>query len=362
MSSEETELILQSASEVSKQLDSTSEEQGIFPKNNLQKLAEQGFMSILVPKPYGMGLPARVFVDVVKTIAKASPSTAWVYVTHVAATIAFSTFASQSLKDKYLKDLAEGKLLIGAAGTESVGGAINAVLNTTAELKGDKYVMNGTKTFITGAGEMDLYLIISKVQGAQKPQVFLLDKSQVKVGQKFASLGMKGISWGELIIENAEIPKENLIVDDSVKFLGVLGRVGMLGASAIAYGLAEGAFEEALNHVKNRKLGQNTLSSFEGVQIYLAEMSAKVEAMKQLLYYAADQYSTQNPLPAILKARIFNTETALDVIDKALRITGAHGFSNALKLEKYYRDVRATMLHFQTLEISKKVLGGLLAS
>ncbi|BFH74172.1 acyl-CoA dehydrogenase family protein [Sulfurisphaera javensis] len=358
--SEEAELIVQSASEISKQLDSTSEEQGIFPTKNLELLAQQGFMGILVPKPYGLGLPAKVFVDIVKTIAKASPSTAWIYVTHVASTIALNTFANSQLKDKYMKDLVEGKLLIGAAGTESVGGAINAVLNTMAELKGDKYVINGTKTFITGAGKLDLYLLISKVQGAQKPGVFLLEKSQIKEGQKFVSLGMKGISWGELIIENAEVPKEYMIVDDAVKFLGVLGRVGMLGASAIAYGLAEGAYEEALNHVKNRKLGQNTLSSFEGVQIYLAEMSAKVEAMKQMVYNAADQYSSQNPLPAILKARIFNTETALEVIDKALRITGGHGFSNALKIEKYYRDVRATMLHFQTLEISKKVLGGLL--
>lgn len=360
--SEESELILQTVNEISKQLDGTSEEQGTFPTKNLQLIAQQGLMGILVPKPYGLSLPAKVFVDVVKTIAKASPSTAWLYVTHVASTIAFNTFANQQLKEKYMKDLVEGKILIGAAGTESVGGAINAVLNTTAELKGDKYVINGSKTFITGAGQLDLYLVISKITGAQKPGVFLLEKTQAKAGQKFVSLGMKGISWGELIVENAEVSKDNLIVDDSVKFLGVLGRVGMLGASAIAYGLAEGALEEALNHTKNRKLGQNTLTSFEGVQIYLAEMSAKVEAMKQMVYNAADQYSSQNPLPAILKARIFNTETAIEVIDKALRITGGHGFSNALKIEKYYRDVRATMLHFQTLEISKKVLGGLLVS
>ncbi|BFI74278.1 acyl-CoA dehydrogenase family protein [Sulfurisphaera ohwakuensis] len=355
--SEEAELIIQSANELSKQLDSTSEEQGIFPRKNLELLAQQGFMGILIPKPYGLELPAKTFVDVVKTLAKASPSTAWLYVTHVASTIALHAFANQQVKDKYMKDLVEGKLLIGAAGTESVGGAINAVLNTTAELKGDKYVINGSKTFITGAGELDLYLLISKIQGQQKPGVFLLEKNQVKSGQKFTSLGMKGISWGELIIENAEVPKDYMIIDDAVKFLGVLGRIGMLGVSAIAYGLAEGAFEEALNHVKNRKLGQNTLASFEGVQIYLAEMAAKVEALKQMVYQAAEQSTS---LPAVLKARIFNTETALEVIDKALRITGGHGFSNALKIEKYYRDVRATMLHFQTLELSKKVLGGLL--
>ncbi|MDT7876448.1 MAG: acyl-CoA dehydrogenase family protein [Sulfolobaceae archaeon] len=360
--SEESELIVQSASEVAKQLDTTSEEQGIFVRKNLELLAQQGFMGILIPKPYGMGLPARVFVDVVKTIAKASPSTAWLYVTHVASTMAFNTFASQQLKDKYMKDLVEGKLLIGAAGTESVGGAINAEFKTNAELKGDKYVINGSKTFITGAGELDLYLIITKITGNPKPGVILVDKSKVKVGQRFTSLGMKGISWGELVLENVEVPKENFIVDDFTKFLGVLGRVGMLGVSAISVGLAEGAFEEALTHVKSRKLGQNTLSLFEGVQIYLAEMSAKVEAMKQLLYYAADQFSSQNPLPAVLKARVFITENALDVIDKAMRITGGHGFSSLLKLEKYYRDARAPMLHFQTLEVSKKVLAGILLS
>lgn len=91
-------------------------------------------------------------------------------------------------------------------------------------------------------------------------------------------------------------------------------------------------------------------------------MSAKVEAIRQIVYYASEQYSSQNPMPAILKTRIFTTETALEVIDKALRVTGGHGFSNALKIEKYYRDLRATMLHFQTLEISKKVLRGLLSS
>lgn len=100
--SEETELVLQSANEISKHLDTTSEEQGTFPRNNLNLLAEQGFMGILIPKPYGMGLPAKMFVDVVKTIAKASPSTAWLYVTHVAASIAFNTFANQQLKDKYM--------------------------------------------------------------------------------------------------------------------------------------------------------------------------------------------------------------------------------------------------------------------
>lgn len=124
------------------------------------------------------------------------------------------------------------------------------MLNTTAELKEDKFVINGSKTFITVAREMDLYLFISKVQGAQKLQAFLVQKDKVKLGQKITSLGMKWISWGELVIENAEVPKDNLIIDDAVKFLGVLGRVGILGASAIAYGLAEGAYEEALNHTK----------------------------------------------------------------------------------------------------------------
>ncbi|MCY0859761.1 MAG: acyl-CoA/acyl-ACP dehydrogenase [Sulfolobaceae archaeon] len=356
--SEESEIIVQNLIELSKELEKNAqkEEEGVFPRENLKLLAEHEYFPVFIPKPYGMGLPARTFVDVVKTIAKASPSTAWIYVTHVAAANAFNAFANNTLKEKHMKDIAEGKLLIGAAGTEAVGGAINAELRTTAELQNGKYVIKGSKSFITGVGELDLYLIIAKVPNAPKPHVFLVDKSQVKIGQKFTPMGMKGISWGELIVD-ATVDKDNLVIDDSLKFLGVLGRIGMLGVSAISYGIAEGAFEEALNHVKNRKLGNNTLASFEGVQIYLAEIAAKVEAMKQLLYHAADN---SDKMPEVLKARIFITENAIDVIDKALRITGAHGYSNSLKLEKYYRDVRAPMLHFQTLELSKKVLASTL--
>jgi alkylation response protein AidB-like acyl-CoA dehydrogenase len=368
MSTQE-ELILKNAKELSKRFAERAQrvdKQGVFPSENLRELSENGYFAAFLPKPYGLGLPASLFVEVVQEFAKACASTAWLYVVHCAAAHSLYACGSEEQKQRFLSKVSTGTLM-GLAATETTTGAGISGMETVATKKEDGYALNGTKSFITAAHGGELFIVIARVADSKEqfPKnlfAFIVEKGMngFSAGQRFESMGMRGIGWGELVFRECTVPKEN-VIQDGVRTINSGGHLGMLGASAISLGLSKAAFEVCKNHVKTRTISGQALGQREGVRAMLSEIGSDIEAMNQVIKFGVDAFQ-RDSYPDLLKVKNFVTETCLRVLDKALRITGAHGYSTLLPLERYYRDARAPLLHFQTLELGKNVLGSILQS
>jgi alkylation response protein AidB-like acyl-CoA dehydrogenase len=362
----EESLILANIKELSKKFYENSfkvDQEGIFPKENLELLASQGYFGAFIPKPYGLGLDYKLFVEVVKEIAKACASTAWIYVTHCAASYSLFASASEELKNKYLLKVAKNAL-INLAQTEISTGAGISGIETSARKEGKYWILNGTKHFITASNSADIFIVIAKNLESKDPfpkniSAYVVEKNfeGFTLGQKYDSMGMRGIGWGEIILRGCKVPEENFI-QDGVKAINSGGHVGMLGTSVIAYALAEASFEICKKHLKERIIAGQALGQREGIRAIFAEIATYLEAMKHMIEFGIDALRRDSYLD-LLKVKNFVTENSLNIIDKALRLTGAHGYSKLLPLERYYRDARATLLHFQTLELGKNILGGI---
>lgn len=359
-------LILKSLSGLSKRFSERAgsvDREGSFPQDNLRELSASGYFGAFIPKPYGFGLGASLYVDVVKELAKACASTAWLYVVHCAAAQSLYACGSNEQREGYLHKAASGNLM-GLAATEVATGSGISGMETTAEPRGDVYVLNGAKSFITGAHGADMFLVVAKMAGSDAPfpknlSAFIVEKGTkgFGAGQRFESMGVRGIGWGELVFRDCEVPRENVIAD-GVRAINSGGHMGMLGASAISFGLAEAALDVCRKHTKERMVGGQVLGQKEGVKATLSEMASSVEAMRQFLRFGTDAFA-RDSYPDLLKVKGFITETSLKVLDLALRVAGAHGYSRLLPLERYFRDARAPLLHFQTLETGKNVLGSI---
>lgn len=367
MSESEEALILRNLGELSKRFSERAgrvDSEGLFPQDNLKELSENGYLGAFIPKPYGLGLGAPLYVDVVRELAKACASTAWLYVVHCSAAQSLYVCGSSEQHERFLRGAASGSLM-GLAATEVATGSGISGMETRAEIRGDVYVLNGTKSFITGAHGAHTFIVVARMANSDAPfpknlSAFIVERGAkgFSVGQRFEPMGMRGIGWGELVFRECEVPKENVIAE-GVRAINSGGHMGMLGASAISFGLAEAAFELCRKHVKERSVGGQALGQREGVKAMLSEMGMGVEAMRQVLKFGVDAFA-RDSYPDLLKVKGFITETSLKVLDLGLRITGAHGYSRLLPLERHFRDARAPLLHFQTLETGRNVLGSIL--
>ncbi len=367
---EEEGLIQQNAVELSQEIAKRASEidrNRLFPRENLELLAKHGYLGLVLPKPYGLGASTLSFVLTTEALAKACASTAWVYVVHTATSYGLYASANEAQREGYLAKLADGTNLAAFAATEPSTGASFTAVEMSAELHENEYIINGTKSFITAAGEADVYLVLlrtSKEPASKNLAVLIVEKGApgFSPGGHFEGMGMRGVSWGELIFRDCRIHKDNIITD-AFRVINAEGFVGMLGASAISLGLAQAAFDIALNHAKQRVAAGQPLTAREGIQFMLAEMATDVRAMRQMVYFGAERRDrSPDPYRELLEVKVFTSETAIGVVEKAMRITGAHGYSRELSLERHYRDIRAPMLHFQTLETGKRALGRILTT
>lgn len=340
---------------------------GFFPLDGLRILSEAELMGILIPSQYGgAGSDLLSFVIATEEIARQCANNALIFATHVAATQSILLGGKEPLKERLLPPLAQGKNLAAYAATEANCGANVLSIETTAQDKGDHYLVKGSKTFITSGGEAHVYVTVARTSptpGAAGLSLLAIEKDHpgIDYGMKYLRMGMNGTSSSEVLFNNCQVPKENLLGGEgSYPTLGmaIIG-IGMLGASAIALGLAEASLEMSLRHAQSRKIGTQPLGNFQGVQYLVSEMSVEVEAMRNILYWAAQvQASTPaGPPIAAFKAKLFTTEAALRVTDKALQLHGSTGYSKDLPLERYYRDARGLTLHFSPTEILKETLG-----
>ena len=339
-----------------------------FPMENVKKMAELGMMGIPFPKELGgAGGDVLSYIISVEELSKVCGTTGVILSAHTSlcASLIYEN-GTPAQKEKYLVPLAKGEK-IGAFGlTEPGAGTDAAGQQTTAVLDGDNYILNGSKIFITNGGVADTFIVFAmtdKSQGTRGISAFIVEKGfpGFSIGKKEDKLGIRASSTTELIFENCVVPKENLIGKEGKGF-GIAMKTldgGRIGIAAQALGIAEGAYEETIKYMKERKQFGRSLSAFQGLQWMIAEMETKIEAAKLLVYKAA--WLKQNKLPYSVdaaKAKLFAAEVAMDVTTKAVQLHGGYGYTKEYPVERMMRDAKITEIYEGTSEVQKMVIAG----
>lgn len=339
-----------------------------FPMENVKKMGELGMMGIPFPKELGgSGGDVLSYIIAVEELSKVCATTGVILSAHTSlcASLLYEN-GTPAQKEKYLVPLAKGEK-IGAFGlTEPGAGTDAAGQQTTAILGGDNYILNGSKIFITNGGVADTFIVFAmtdKSQGTRGISAFIVEKDfpGFSIGKKEDKLGIRASSTTELIFEDCVIPKENLVGKEGKGF-GIAMKTldgGRIGIAAQALGIAEGAYDEAVKYMKERKQFGRSLSAFQGLQWMISEMNTKIEAARHLVYKAA--WLKQNKLPYgvdAARAKLFAAEVAMEVTTKAVQIHGGYGYTKDYPVERMMRDAKITEIYEGTSEVQKMVISG----
>lgn len=339
-----------------------------FPMENVEKMAKLGMMGIPFSKEYG-GANGDVlsYILAVEELSKVCGTTGVILSAHTSLCASLiNEFGKPAQKEKYLTPLAKGEK-IGAFGlTEPGAGTDAAGQQTTAVLDGDNYILNGSKIFITNGGVAETFIIFAmtdKSKGTKGISAFIVEKDfpGFSIGKVEEKMGIRASSTTELIMENCIVPKENLIGQEGRGF-GIAMKTldgGRIGIAAQALGIAEGALEEAVNYLKERKQFGRSLSAFQGLQWMVAEMSTKIEAARYLVYKAA--FNKQAGIPYSIdaaRAKLFAADVAMEVTTKAVQLFGGYGYTKEYPVERMMRDAKITEIYEGTSEVQKMVIAG----
>ena len=340
-----------------------------FPIENVEKMAKLGMMGIPFSDQYGGANGDTLsYIIAVEELSKVCATTGVILSAHTSLCASLiNEFGTPAQKEKYLTPLAKGEK-IGAFGlTEPGAGTDAAGQQTTARLEGDNYILNGSKIFITNGGVAETFIIFAmtdKSKGTKGISAFIVEKSfpGFSIGKLEEKLGIRSSSsTTELIMENCIVPKENLIGKEGKGF-GIAMKTldgGRIGIAAQALGIAEGALEEAVAYMKERKQFGRPLSAFQGLQWMIAEMDTKVEAAKYLVYKAACLKEAKMPYSVdAARAKLFAAEVAMEVTTKAVQIFGGYGYTKEYPVERMMRDAKITEIYEGTSEVQKMVIAG----
>ena len=339
-----------------------------FPMENVKKMAKIGMMGIPIPVEYGgAGGDNLSYILAVEELSKVCGTTGVILSAHTSLCAAvIHQFGTEEQKQKYLIPLAKGEKL-GAFGlTEPNAGTDAAGQQSVAVLNGDHYILNGTKIFITNGGVADTFIVFAmtdRSKGTKGISAFIVDKNfkGFSIGKHEDKLGIRASSTTELIFEDCIVPKENLIGQEGRGF-GIAMKTldgGRIGVAAQALGIAEGALEEAVNYMKERKQFNKPLSAFQGLQWIVAEMDVKIEAARYLVYLAA--YNKDHNLSYSLeaaRAKLFAAEVAMEVTTKAVQLFGGYGYTKDYPVERMMRDAKITEIYEGTSQVQKMVIAG----
>ena len=351
------------------------DETEVFPRATVEKLAKYGFLGIPVPKEYGgQGCDPLTYAMCVEELAKVCGTTAVIVSAHTSLCIdPILTYGTEEQKQKYLVPLAKGEKL-GAFGLTEPGAGTDAQgQQTKAVLDGDEWVLNGSKIFITNGKEADVYVIFAVTgvtedkKGRKKKMIsaFIVEKGTpgFSFGTKEKKMGIRGSSTYELIFTDCRIPKENLLGAEGKGFGIAMHTLdgGRIGIAAQALGLAEGALENTIAYVKERKQFGRAIGAFQNTQFQIADMATKVEAAQLLVYKAAMAKATQKVYSVeAAKAKLYAAEVAMEVTTKAVQLHGGYGYTREYDVERMMRDAKITEIYEGTSEVQRMVISGAL--
>ena len=353
-----------------------TDEEECFPDEVVAKLGRFGMMGIPFPTKYGgAGADTLAYVMAVEELSKVCGTTGVIVSAHTSLGAApIFENGTEEQKQKYLPKLCSGEW-IGAFGlTEPDAGTDASGQQTTAVLEGDHYVLNGSKIFITNAGKAEVYIIFAmtdKSKGTRGISAFIVEKSfpGFSIGKKENKMGIRGSSTCELIFDNCIVPKENLLGKEGRGFSIAMKTLdgGRIGIAAQALGIGEGAVEETIKYVKERKQFGKRISEFQNTQFQLADMHVRMMAAQYMVYAAAmkkqaytDAEATGGKAEAYsmdaAMAKLFASEAASDVTRRAVQLFGGYGYIREYPVERMMRDAKITEIYEGTSEVQRMVI------
>ena len=336
-----------------------------FPMDVVKTMGELGFLGVVTPEEYGgAGMTAVEFIVIMEELARVDPSVALTMAAHSGLCLEhLLQFATDEQKTRYVPDLATGKVIGSWCLTEPGSGSDAAGMLTKAELKGDSYVLNGSKTFITNGSHASTFVVMAKTdtsKGTSGISAFIVEKEWgVKVGKKENKLGFRASDTVQLIFEDVRVPKKNLLGNEGEGFKQALSVLdsGRVGIAALSVGLAQGAFEASVKYARQRKAFGATLSDFQGIQFKIADMATEIDAARLLAHRAAAAKAAGKPINLVAaQAKYFASEVAQRVATEAVQIHGGYGFIKEFPVEKFYRDVKLLTIGEGTSEVQKIVI------
>ena len=337
-----------------------------FPLDAVRKLGQMGLLGIIFPPEYGgagMG-----YVDYDLAIEELSEVDGSIGIT-VAAHNSLGTnhiflAGNEAQKKKYVPPLASGQQLAAWALTEPGSGSDASNARTTATKKGDRYILNGNKTFITNGSHADVAVVIAvtdKTKGTHGLSAFIVEKGTkgFRPGKKENKLGLRASDTSELIFEDCELPEENLLGAEGEGFVDAMRVLdgGRISIAALALGIGRGALDAALRYVKERRQFGKAIAEFQGIQWKLADMATELDAARLLTQRAAVlKDSGRKVTRESSMAKLFSSEVAVRICDEAVQLFGGYGFIKDYPAEKYYRDVKLCTIGEGTSEIQRMVI------
>ena len=360
--------------------------EGRFPWESIRKMGELGLLGIPWPEELGgAGLDLISYMIVIEELAKVDASHGLTVSAHTTlGTSPIMRFGSEAQRKQYVPPLASGRVMGGFGLTEPDAGSDAAGTKTTAVRKGDRYIVNGTKRFITHGGVGEIFVVTAVTtpgRGTEGISSLILTKHTndpagaaaagvghdpslpalrgFRAGKKEDKLGWRASDTSELIMEDVEVPAENLLGKEGEGFKNFMRTLdnGRVGIAALSLGIAEGAFEEALRYANTRKQFGQTIASFQGIQFQLSDIATEIEAGRHLMFHAA--WLAQNGRPfskEAAMAKLFCSELAMRSTIKAIQIHGGYGYTKDYPVERMMRDAKICEIGEGTSEIQRIVI------
>ena len=339
-----------------------------FPTETVKRLKELNLLGIPFPKEYGGAeADALSFAIVVEELSRACAATGVIVSSHMTlGSHPIYQWGTEQQKKKYLTRVASGDALAAFCLTEAGAGTDASAQQTTAELKGDNYILNGNKIFITNGGQADIYIVMAmtdKSQGTKGISAFIVEMSfpGFEVGQLEEKMGIRASETREIIFKACEVPRENLLGEEGGGFKIAMNALdfGRIGIAAQALGIAQASLDESVNFAKGRQQFGKPISSFQGLQWMMAEMATRIQAARHLVYHAAwtkdsgARYSMEAAM-----AKLYASEAAMWASTKAVQIHGGRGYTNRCPVERFMRDAKITEIYEGTNEVQRMVIAG----
>jgi len=337
-----------------------------YPAEQIKKLGELGFLGMMVdPKYGGAGLDTVSYVLAMEEISKVDASASvCMSVNNSLVCWGLEKYGSEEQKQKYLTKLATAEAIGAFCLSEPEAGSDATSQRTTAEDKGDHYLLNGTKNWITNGNSASIYLVIAQTDTEKKHKginALIVEKGMpgFVVGKKEDKMGIRGSDTHSLMFTDVKVPKANRIGDDGFGFNFAMTTLngGRIGIASQALGIAAGAYELALAYAKERKAFGKTLSQHQAIQFMLADMATKIDAARLLVHKAAylkDQ--KKDFIKAAAMAKLYASKIAQEVTTDAVQIHGGYGYVKEYHVERLMRDAKITQIYEGTTEIQKMVI------
>lgn len=342
------------------------DEKQIFPTEQIKKMGELGFMGMMVdPKYGGSGLDTISYVLAMEEISKIDASASVVMsVNNSLVCWGLQTFGTEEQKQKYLTKLATGEIIGAFCLSEPEAGSDATSQKTTAIDKGDHYLLNGTKNWITNGSTADVYLVIAQTDIDKRHRginALIVEKGMpgFEIGAKEQKLGIRGSDTHSLMFTDVKVPKENRIGEDGFGFKFAMKTLagGRIGIASQALGIASGAYELALKYSKERKAFGTEICNHQAIAFKLADMAVQIEAARHLCLKAAwDKDNHLNYDLSGAMAKLYASQVAMDTTIEAVQIHGGNGYVKEYHVERLMRDAKITQIYEGTSEIQKIVI------